>query len=243
MILPLPQLRPWGPLALPVVVLLALALALPAAAHSLSAPTGPPPDAVSSPVWEQDMRRFAEMETTAPPPRDAVLFVGSSSIRLWDSLAEDFAGTPVINRGFGGSEIRDSTWYADRIVIPHAPHSIVLYAGENDLNSGRTPAQVRADFAAFVDRVRRDLPDTRIAFIAIKPSPSRAHLLEAVREANAQVHEEAALRENVDFIDVFTPMLGPDGQGRRELFGADMLHMNAAGYALWREIVAPRIGR
>lgn len=220
-------------------LILVLALAAPAIARTPATPADPPPGAVSSPAWEQDMRRFAEAEAADPPPRNAVLFVGSSSIRLWDGLAQDFAGTPVINRGFGGSEIRDSTWYADRIVIPHAPRTVVLYAGENDLASGRSPAQVQADFRAFVERVRRDLPDTRIAFIAIKPSPSRAHLLQAVQEANARVRAEAARWDGVDFIDVFTPMLGADGQGRAELFGPDLLHMNAEGYDLWREAIAP----
>ena len=224
--------------------ILALLLALaPSAGATGARAADPPPAEVSSPAWEQDIRRFAEADAGTPPPQGAVLFVGSSSIRLWDSLAEDFPGTAVVNRGFGGSEIRDSTWYADRIVVPYAPRTVVLYAGENDLASGRTPEQVRADFRAFVERVRRDLPDARIVFIAMKPSPSRAPLLESVRQANALVRDEASRWKDVAFVDVFTPMLGPDGQGRPELFGADRLHMNARGYALWRDIVAPAIAR
>ncbi|MBD9367275.1 SGNH/GDSL hydrolase family protein [Xanthomonas sp. XNM01] len=207
------------------------------------APPVPPAGVVSSPDWEQDMRRFAAEDAAQPPPRGAVLFVGSSSIRMWDTLAADFPDTAVINRGFGGSEIRDSTWYADRIVIPYAPRLIVLYAGDNDLNSGRTPQQLRADFAAFVERVRRGLPGVRIAYIAIKPSPARAGLMPAAHAANAQIRAEAARWHGVDFIDIYTPMLDGNGQPRAELFLEDQLHLNADGYALWRGIVAPYLAR
>lgn len=198
------------------------------------------PDQVSSVDWEQDMQRFEAGDVTAPPPQDAVLFIGSSSIRFWDTLAADFPGVPVINRGFGGSEIRDSTWYADRIVIPYQPRQVVLYAGDNDLASGRTPVQLHADFRAFVQRVRSDLPEMRIAYIANKPSPARAHLLQAQRQANALIAAEAA-RLGVDYIDVFTPMLDAEGQPRTDLFIEDRLHMNRKGYELWRDTVAPHV--
>lgn len=217
-----------------------LLVLLAACASPAPAPQGPPriPDQVSNADWEQDMQRFAAEDAASPPPRNAVLFVGSSSIRLWDTLAADFPGVAVINRGFGGSELRDSTYYADRIVIPYAPRQIVMYAGENDLQAGRTPQQVAADFRAFVLRVRRDLPKTRIAYLSNKPSPLRAGLLEAQRQANALIKAEAG-RLHVDYIDVFTPMLDADGQPRAELFVEDRLHMNRAGYELWRQKVAP----
>ena len=187
------------------------------------------------------MQRFAAEDAAQPPPSGAVLFVGSSSIRLWDTLAQDFPGVATINRGFGGSEIRDSTWYADRIVVPYAPRTIVFYAGENDLNSGRSPQQVRDDFRAFVRRVRSELPRTRIVLVSIKPSPLRAAQLPAQRQANALLREEVAKTKNAAFVDVTTPMLGADGRPRAELFGEDRLHMNAAGYAIWRERIAPHL--
>ncbi|MCC8446634.1 SGNH/GDSL hydrolase family protein [Xanthomonas translucens] len=209
------------------------------------APAPPPqiPAQVSSPAWEQDMQRFAQADTAYPPKRGGVLFVGSSSIRLWTSLANDFPGVDTLNRGFGGSEIRDSTWYADRIVVPYRPRLTVFYAGDNDLNSGRSPQQLREDFLAFVARVRRDLPKTRIAYLSIKPSPARAALLPRVADANALIRKAAAGLKQVDFIDVYTPMLDADGRPRGELFGPDHLHMNAAGYALWRDTVRPYVKR
>lgn len=222
-----------------------LATMLLAACSSMPvAPQAPPqvPEQVSNAAWEEDMQRFATEDAATPPPRRGVLFVGSSSIRLWTTLVADFPGIPVINRGFGGSEIRDSTWYAGRIIVPYAPRQVLVYAGDNDLQSGRTPAQLRDDFRAFVARVRRDLPRVRIAYISNKPSPSRARLLAAQREANTLIKAESD-RMKVEFIDIFTPMLDASGQPREDLFIEDRLHMNAKGYAIWREAIAPYVAQ
>lgn len=196
------------------------------------------PEQVSSPAWEADMQRFEAADAQSTPPRGGVLFIGSSSIRFWDTLAQDFPGVPVINRGFGGSELRDSTWYADRIIVPYAPRQILIYAGDNDLNAGRTPQQLRADFIAFVERVRRDLPKAKIAYISNKPSPSRAQLLPVQRAANTLIAAEAK-RLGVDYIDIFTPMLDASGQPDESLFIEDRLHMNRAGYVIWQRAIAP----
>jgi lysophospholipase L1-like esterase len=223
-------------------LLLASLLTFLAACASTPAPPIEPPQVpgqVSSADWEQDMQRFAAADAVAPPPKHALLFIGSSSIRFWDTLATDFPGLPVINRGFGGSEIRDSTWYADRIVVPYAPRQVLIYAGDNDLASGRSPVQLRDDFRRFVARVRHDLPRVKIAYISNKPSPSRAHLLAAQREANSLIRQDIATMANVQFIDIFTPMLDAQGRPREELFGEDRLHMNPAGYELWTRVVAP----
>jgi lysophospholipase L1-like esterase len=207
---------------------------------AVAAPSPPAvPAQVSNAAWEQDMQRFAAQDAATPPPSGGVVFAGSSSIRLWDTLAEDFPQVAVVNRGFGGSEIRDSTWYADRIIIPYAPRQVLIYAGDNDLHSGRSPAQLRDDFLAFVQRLRRELPQVRIGYIANKPSPARIGLLDAQREANALIQAEARRLREVDYIDVFTPMLDASGQPRAELFVADRLHLGPQGYALWREVIAP----
>lgn len=198
------------------------------------------PDQVSSSAWEADMQRFEAADAKSPPPRRGVLFIGSSSIRFWDTLAQDFPGVPVINRGFGGSELRDSTWYADRIIVPYAPRQLLIYAGDNDLNAGRTPRQLQQDFTAFVQRVRCDLPETKIAYISTKPSPSRAQLLATQREANMLIQAEAK-RLGVDYIDIFTPMLDAKGQPDETLFIDDRLHMNAAGYDIWQRVIAPYV--
>lgn len=215
-------------------------LILAACASTAATPEGSPqvPGQLSSTAFEQDMQQFAMADAASPPPENGVLFIGSSSIRLWDGLAADFPGITVINRGFGGSELRDSTYYADRIIAPYAPRKILIYAGDNDLSSGRSPQQLREDFRAFVSRVRRDLPKVEIAYIAVKPSPSRAHLFEAQRLANALIAADAGALD-VEFIDIFTPMLDATGKPREELFLEDRLHMNRAGYEIWRNVIAP----
>jgi len=211
------------------------------ACTSVPAPTRPQatPDPVSSPEWTTDMARFAAEDAVRPPPADPVVFTGSSSVRMWETLAADFPAVPVLNRGFGGSQLRDAVHHADQVAIRYRPRMILLYAGDNDVDAGRSPRQVLDDFRAFVERVRHDLPEVPIAFLAIKPSPARAGQLPRQQQANALVKAEAARLDGVEFIDVATPMLGADGQPRPELFVDDRLHMNGAGYALWREVVAP----
>ncbi|GAA5072214.1 SGNH/GDSL hydrolase family protein [Lysobacter panacisoli] len=208
-------------------------------ANTPSTSTAPPPPVVAdSSQFEADIAAFEQADALVRRMPGSVVFVGSSSIRLWDSLHDDFPGVALINRGFGGSRVRDSTYYADRIVAPYQPRAVVFYAGDNDLFEGRTPLQVRDDFVSFVERVREAQPGLPIAFIAIKPSPSRAALLPKVREANARVRAYAK-DHDVAYLDVYLPMLDAQGQPREELFVEDGLHLNASGYAIWTGVVRP----
>ena len=124
-------------------------------------------DPVSTPVWVNDMARFEAEDAANPPPAAPIVFTGSSSVRMWDSLASDFPGKPVLNRGFGGSQVRDAVHYADQIAVRYQPRMIVLYSGDNDINAGRSPQQVLSDFRAFVARIRQALPRSPIAYLAI----------------------------------------------------------------------------
>jgi lysophospholipase L1-like esterase len=189
--------------------------------------------------WAAAIDKFTQADAANPPARDGVVFIGSSSIVKWDSLAQDFPGVKVINRGFGGSELADSVYYADRVVIPYQPRMVVLYAGDNDLNAGKTPETVLADFKAFAAKIHTALPKTRIVYIAIKPSPSRWKIKDKVTRANALIAAECAKDKRFAFADIYTPMLNAQGEPRPELFVKDMLHMNAAGYAVWKPVVAP----
>ena len=204
-------------------------------APALAAGTNAPPHA----RWETDIRAFEAADKTNPPPRNAVLFLGSSSIRLWKSAPAQFPGHTIINRGFGGSQVADSVAFVDRIVVPYQPRVIVFYAGDNDIAAGKTPERVLADFKEFVAKVHATLPETRIAFIALKPSPSRAKFLEQNRAANRLIRAFIAGQPKLTYVDIFTPMLGEDGQPREGLFVKDRLHLNDDGYKLWAGILKP----
>ena len=200
------------------------------------------PPVVPDASWEQTLAVFDALDRERAPPPDGVLFVGSSSIRLWDSLQKDFAALPVvINRGFGGSKLSDCVRHLDRLVVPYRPRLVLVYAGDNDIAAGRTAEDILARFRAFAEGVRASLPRTRIAFISIKPSPARARLIPEIRRANALVHDYVATVPNTQFIDVFTPMLAADGSPRPELFRADALHLSASGYELWRTVIGPYV--
>ena len=134
--------------------------------------------------WEKEVAAFEKQDAAKPPPKGGVVFVGSSSIRMW-KLEKSFPGSDVLNRGFGGSQIIDSVELAPRLVLKYQPRLVVFYAGDNDIGGGKSPEKVLADFTAFVEVVHKELPKTRIAFIAIKPSVARWKLVEKVKQANA----------------------------------------------------------
>jgi O-glycosyl hydrolase len=190
------------------------------------------------PRWEGEIAAIERREAGHAVPEGGILFAGSSSIRLWQTLAVDFPGQPVYQRGFGGSQLADLVGYFDRVILPALPRRIIVYAGTNDLNSGRSPEQVLADLDRFCGLVAQKLPGTTVAFIGAAPNPRRWPLREAYQRFNAMA--AVYCRQNGhDFIDVWPLMLGADGLPSRDLYRDDQLHMNAAGYALWGEIVAP----
>lgn len=190
-------------------------------------------------IWSKEIAAFEAADQAHAPAPGAVLFIGSSSIRFWTSVASDFPEVRTINRGFGGSEINDSTYFADRIVAPYKPSAIVMYAGDNDIAAGDSPGYVLDEFQAFVRKARAVDPGVPIAFIAIKPSMARKALLPQIREANEKIRTWAATQRGVDYLDIFTPMLGKDGQPQPKWFREDGLHMNRSGYELWIGIVKP----
>ena len=193
--------------------------------------------------WAKEIRAFEAADKTNPPPRDAVLLIGSSSIRLWTNVAQAFPGHKVINRGFGGSQLADSVAFVDRIVTPYRPKLILLYAGDNDIAGGKTPETVLSDFKAFVGKVHAGLPGTRVVFIAIKPCLAREKFLDQVKTANRLIREYCETDERLLFADVFTPMLSPEGRPRADLCVKDLLHLNAQGYALWASVLRPIVDK
>jgi lysophospholipase L1-like esterase len=187
--------------------------------------------------WQAELDRMAAADAKDPPAKGGVLFLGSSSIRMW-KLEQSFPGKDYVNRGFGGSEISDSLRLLDQLVFPYEPQTIVFYAGDNDLSKGKSPEQVAADFRQLSERVAQRLPQTRILYIAIKPSIKRWSLIDKVRAANDAIAKYCAETPRRTFVDIAPAMLGENGLPRKELFLADGLHMTPAGYEVWTKLVA-----
>jgi lysophospholipase L1-like esterase len=194
--------------------------------------------------WRGELQAFAESDAESPPARGGVVFVGSSSIRLWD-LPRWFPdlGGPVLNRGFGGSHVSDSVEHVELLVTRHRPRAVVFYAGDNDLAEGRSAGQVANEFRRFVAAVRQELPSTPIVFIAIKPSTLRWGLADKQRDTNRRVRAQCDADPLLHYVDIWPAMLGADGKPRPELLAEDGLHLSAAGYRVWTDLVIPVLDR
>jgi lysophospholipase L1-like esterase len=213
-----------------------------AAAVWLAEPVRAQTSAMAEQRWRSELEAFSAADRKQMPPAGGVLFVGSSSIRMWSDLESAFPDQPlVIRRGFGGSRLSDSADLVNRLVLPYQPRLVVLYAGENDLSEGASPQEVLGHFVRFVQQVRAALPGTRVAYLSIKPSPSRLVKMAVMREANLLIQTHVLANENLDYIDVHTAMLDNDGRPRPELFVRDQLHLSAEGYGLWRQIVSAHL--
>lgn len=191
--------------------------------------------------WSTDMATFASRDAETATPDGCVLFVGSSSIRLWSSLANDFPGVAVVNRGFGGSHIADSIVHFERLVLPHRPRLIVFYAGTNDIAAGKSPEQVAADFAAWCSRLHVERPGTKVVFVSLQYAPARWALRERMAAANALIAKFCAQDPRRGFIDTNPSTLAANGEPNGELYSADRLHMSAAGYAVWTRLLAAQV--
>ncbi|MFV0388611.1 MAG: SGNH/GDSL hydrolase family protein [Pyrinomonadaceae bacterium] len=188
-------------------------------------------------TWDAEINSMVETDIRQSPPKNPVIFAGSSSVRMWKTINTDFPGLPFINRAFGGSEFEDLNYYATRIIVPYKPKKLFVYEGDNDVNSGKSAERVLEDFKNFLEIVRPKLPKTKIYFISIKPSIARWKLYPEMDRANGLVREEARKHKNVYYVDVASKMLGSDGKPLPDIFLGDNLHMNSKGYAIWREVI------
>lgn len=192
--------------------------------------------------WEADVAKLEVRDQAVSTPPGGILFIGSSTIKLWKTDSA-FSDLPVVNHGFGGSQIIDSVYYFDRLVTPLRPRQIVMYCGGNDLNAGKTPEQVCGDFVAFARLVREKLPQTKLTFIAIAPSVKRWPQIENQRAANKLIAAEIAKLDPklAEFVPVEARLLDADGQPQPSLHVKDMLHYNDEGYAILNEIIRPHL--
>jgi lysophospholipase L1-like esterase len=194
----------------------------------------------NSSKWESAIAQYERQDATNHPSTNGIVFTGSSYIRRWTSLAADFPDLPVVNRGFGGCQLPDIYNYADRIVIPYAPREVVIYAGGNDINAKKSPEIVFGDFVALFEKLRVELPKAKLVFISCPPSPKRWAQTENIRKTNALI-EKYCKRHDMTFVNAFDLMIGTNGLPLPDIYVQDQLHMNARGYAIWRDAVAPHL--
>jgi lysophospholipase L1-like esterase len=218
-------------------LVLAVALAAAGARAQLAGAALPPSR------WRGEIEALLEADRRQAPPLGGVLFVGSSTVRLWQGLEHAFGdqAPAVLRRGLGGSRLSDWPPLVPWLVTRYVPRQVIVYAGENDIAEGASPAEVLAAFVRFVQAVHDERPGTPVAFVSLKPSPSRMAQLAPMREANLLVQTWVLAQEGLDYIDVHTAMLDNDGRPRPELFLRDRLHLSAEGYALWRQVISAHL--
>jgi len=191
------------------------------------------------PFWN-DIRVFKKQDSISFPPKNAILFIGSSSFTKWTDVQDYFPAYTIINRGFGGSTLLDEIRYVNDIVFPYQPKQIIIYCGENDLASSDsvTAAMVVDRFKQLFQMIR-EKTEVPIAYVSMKPSPSRRYLFPKMREGNQLIKDFITTQKNAAFIDVHQPMLNETGEPIPEIFLDDSLHMNAKGYAIWKKEIEP----
>jgi len=196
--------------------------------------------AQQAPFYDE-IQQFKTHDSVSFPPKNAILFVGSSSFRKWEDVQSYFPQYKIINRGFGGSTLPDVIRYANDIITPYHPKQVVIYCGDNDLAASDTitPQIVTNRFKTLFHIIRTNLPKTNIAFVSIKPSPSRKQLMPEMEQANLLIKSFLQKQKNTSFIDVYHSMLLADGKPMPEIFLEDSLHMNAKGYAIWKKVMQP----
>jgi len=197
--------------------------------------------AQEQPFWKE-IRAFKTADSAQPPAQNAIVFVGSSSFRMWKDIDQDFPGHVLINRGFGGSSLPHVIDYADEIIVPYKPKQVVIYCGENDFMNKSVTSEIVTDrFIQLFNLLRKELPAAEIVFVSMKPSPSRQHLMPQMARANEAIREFLDKKPASAFVDIWKPMLDEKGAPRRELFLKDMLHMNERGYAIWQRAIKPHL--
>jgi lysophospholipase L1-like esterase len=194
------------------------------------------------PAFYEEIQAYKKQDSAQMPPRNAILFIGSSSFNFWKDMQQYFPDHAVINRGFGGSSLPDVIRYADDIIYPYQPKQVVIYCGENDIATlNSTPQDVLARLKTLVGMIRNKFKDIPIVYVSIKPSPSRAHLMPVMVSANRMIKEYLKKQKKAVYVDVYSKMLLPDGKPNPEIFVNDNLHMNAKGYAIWKQAIEPTL--
>lgn len=196
---------------------------------------------IKKPIFWDDIQNFKKIDQQTAPPENAILLLGSSSFTKWQDVSDYFPGKTIINRGFGGSRLKDLNDYADDLLKPYHPKQIIIYCGENDLadNVNLKPETVVARYKELYAKIRERFPTVQVDYISIKFSPSREHLWQKIKEVNSKISKFIKKEKNADYIDITQVMNDSNGNIRKDLFLDDMLHITPEGYRLWSSVMNP----
>ena len=189
--------------------------------------------------FSNEINDFQKRDDIAMPAANGIVFVGSSSLRMWTDLEQTFKSYGAINRGFGGSELTHANDYIQELVVKYKPRQVVIYSGENDVASGASADTTFERFVTLYKNIRKNLPKAKITYISMKLSPSRAQFSSVILEANSRIKAYISKQKKAKYVDITSKMLDSNGESRPELFQSDMLHMKPAGYAIWTEVITP----
>lgn len=195
-------------------------------------------DAMNITYFEEAITELKFNLSQQPDITDPVIFYGSSSFRMWTSVREDLKNNDILNMGFGGSTLEACDYYFEELLLSKSPKAMVVYAGDNDLGEGQLPEQIYNSFLSILDKVQKYFPSIPLAFVSIKPSPSKDNIQDRIERANALIEAKIKELSNVYYIDIYNPMLDKKGNSRPDFFVEDMLHMNKNGYKVWTDVIS-----
>jgi lysophospholipase L1-like esterase len=195
------------------------------------------------PDFWNDIQSFKKQDAVSFPPKNAILFIGSSSFTMWKDVQNYFPSHTIINRGFGGSSLPDVIRYANDIILPYQPKQIVIYCGENDVAASDTVTGklVFNRFKQLFTIIRNRYPKVKVTYVSMKPSPSRQLLLSKMIYGNELIKKYLSSKKRTSYVDVYLEMIDDEGKPRPELFLDDNLHMNKTGYAIWQKLIEPHL--
>lgn len=189
--------------------------------------------------WEPAVRAFEKKDLKDPPPDHPLVFTGSSSIAMWDTLREDLPAWPVLNRGFGGSQMSDLVHFRERVITRYQPRGVIIYSGDNDLAAGKRPEAVQESARQLAEETLAEVADTRLAFLSVKYSPARLQLADEIAELNDLLGTLSEAEPAVHYLDVASCLLDDEGQPEAECFVEDGLHLTPEGYRRWKSVILP----
>jgi lysophospholipase L1-like esterase len=189
--------------------------------------------------WGESIAKYERQDSISMPEPGGILLLGSSSFTIWKDVGDNFPGKNIVNRGFGGSQMSDVLYFKERLILPYQPVQLILYEGENDIANGKMPDTIFSELVQLVNWTKTHFPEIKISILSMKPSPRRWEFRETMLEMNKKLNKYAEETENIDFINIWDPLLGSNGKPVKDNYLEDLLHLNANGYKIWQKAISP----